>query len=190
MTVAEIKSAIELAMERTKHLVMNEEEKRALARRDLEDSLRALMRRFLEGIRGREEFPAEYRGIRDGGEEKGLLLIDLVLEELTGPARKEKVFGLLELVGEVLGGGLAEEAGALGAQFERDLAAGAPGVRERIMGRLAGMGISGSSVEPNLEEWEEWKDAVREMGGLFKGRLSGWREKARAAASHGPERRV
>lgn len=188
--MAEIKSARELAMERTKNLVMDEEEKRALARRDFEDRLRALMRRFLEGIRGPEEFLAEFREIRGGSAEKGLLLIDLILEEFTALANKEKVFGLLGLVGGELGDGLAEEAGALGAQFQRDLAAGAPAVRERIMGRLAGMGISGSSVEPNVEEWEEWQDAVREMGGLFKGRLSGWREKARAVASHGPERLV
>ena len=183
--MAEIKSAIELAMERTKNLVMDDEEKRALARRDFEDRLRAVMRRFLEGIRGREEFLAEYREIKGDSAEKGLLLIDLILEESSVLSQKEKVFALLELVGGELGGGLAAEAGALGAQFKRDLAAGVPGVGERIMGRLAGMGISGSSVEPNVEAWDEWRDAVREMGDVFKGRLSGWREKARAVASHG-----
>ena len=104
--MAKIKSAIELAMERTKNLVMDEKEKEEFARRGLEDRLRAIMRRFLEGMIGREELLTELGGMKAGKREKRLLLIDLVLEEFSLPGDKERLFDLLELVGEEAGGGL------------------------------------------------------------------------------------
>ena len=180
--MAEIKSAIELAMERTKNLVMDEAEKKAFARRDFEERLRALMRRFLEGIRDGKQFLEEYRSIRAESREKGLLLVDLVLEEFPAMPQKEKAFDLLALVGGELGSGLAGKAESLEKEFEGDLEAGVPAVRERIARRLAAMGISGGGVEPNLDAWEEWQDAEKELGARFKGRLLGWREEARAAS--------
>ena len=64
--MAKIKSAIELAMEKTKNLVMDQKEKEEFERRGLEDKLRAVMRRFLEGMTDREEFMAELGGLKAG----------------------------------------------------------------------------------------------------------------------------
>ena len=176
--MAKIKSAIELAMERTKHLVMDEKEKEEFARRGLEDKLRAVMRRFLEGMIGREELLAELEGMKAGKREKRLLLIDLILEEFDLPGDKERLFDLLELVGEEAGDGLAGDARSLKDRFREELRANAAGVREEITKRLEHMGISGGSLEPNTEEWEEWKDAAQKTGILFKGWLHEWKNKA------------
>jgi hypothetical protein len=179
--VAKIKSAIELAMERTKNLVMDEKEKEEFARRGLEDKLRAIMRRFLEGMIGREELLAELGGMKAGKREKRLLLIDLILEEFDLPGDKERLFDLLELVGEEAGGGLAGDARKLKDRFHKELRANAAGVREEIMKHLGRMGISGMSLEPNSEEWEEWKDAAQKTGSLFKRWLHEWKNKAENA---------
>jgi hypothetical protein len=179
--MAKIKSAIELAMERTKNLVMNEKEKEEFARRGLEDKLKAIMRRFLEGMIGRKEFPDELGGMKAGKRERRLLLIDLILEEFDLPGDKERLFDLLELVGEEAGGGLANDARRLKDRFREELKANAAGVRAEIMTRLARMGISGTSIEPNTEEWEEWKDAAQKTGSLFKKRLHEWKDKAENA---------
>ena len=58
----------------------------------------------------------------------------------------------------------AEDARALGDVFRAELAASAANVRKAVIGRLSDMGIKGGSVEPNIEEWDEWKEAVRETG--------------------------
>jgi hypothetical protein len=179
--VANIKSAIELAMEKTKNLVMDEKEKEEFARRGLEDKLRAVMRRFLEGIIGREELLAELGGLKAGKREKRLLLIDLILEEFDLPGDKERLFDLLELVGEEAGVGLAGDARRLKDRFHKELRANLAGVREQIMKRLGRMGISGKSLEPNNEEWEEWKDAAQKTGSLFKRWLHEWKDKAESA---------
>ncbi len=176
--MAEIKSAIELAMEKTKHLVMDEKEKEEFARRGLEDKLRAVMRRFLEGMIGREELPAELEGMKAGKREKRLLLVDLILEEFDLPGDKERLFDLLELVGEEAGNGLDGDARSLKDRFREELRANAAGVRAEITKRLEHMGISGGSLEPNTEEWEEWKDTAQKTGILFKGWLHEWKNKA------------
>ncbi len=179
--MANIKSAIELAMERTKHLVMDEKEKEEFARRGLEEKLRATMRRFLEGMTGREELLAELGGMKAGKREKRLLLIDMVLEEFDLSGDKEKLFDLLELVGEEAGGGLAGDARKLKERFRDELKANVADVRAEIMKRLGRMGISGTSLEPNSEEWEEWKDAAQKTGNLFKKWLHEWKNKAEKA---------
>jgi hypothetical protein len=48
--MAVIKSAIELAMERTRNLVLGEEEKRTLAEKEIEVKTRAVVRRYLQGM--------------------------------------------------------------------------------------------------------------------------------------------
>ena len=179
--MAEIKSAIELAMEKTKNLVMDEKEKEAFERKSLEDKLRAIMRRFLEGMTDREELMAELGSLKAGRRDKRLLLIDLLLEEFDLPGDKERFFELLEIVGEEAESGLADDARKLRGRFLEELKANTVVVRDEIMKRLKRMGISGESLEPNVEEWEEWRDAAQKTGELFKQRLREWKNKAENA---------
>jgi hypothetical protein len=178
--MAEIKSAIELAMERTRNLVMDEAEKKQLVRKDLEDRLRAIVRRFLEGMIDRERFLADYREIKGDRREKRMILADLVIRGFETSLDKELLFDLLELLGEDAGHGLAGEAKALKAGFKKELDAREASIREGIIGRLRKMDISGSAVEPNVAEWEEWKDAARDTAALLEHRLVDWKNKVLA----------
>ena len=58
--MSEIKSAIELAMERTRNLVMDDEEKRQASVRDREQKMTALLRRFMENMIDERRFLNEY----------------------------------------------------------------------------------------------------------------------------------
>ena len=127
--MAKIKSAIELAMERTKNLVMDEKEKEEFARRGLEDKLRAVMRRFLEGMTGRESFSAD-SGASRGKREKRLLLVDLAFRNSSIQVIRRGFFELLELVGEEAGSGLGGEARSLKDRFRE----GAEGQGRRCQG--------------------------------------------------------
>ena len=46
--MAEIKSAIELAMEKTKNLVIDSKEREEMAVKEIEDKVKAVIRRFME----------------------------------------------------------------------------------------------------------------------------------------------
>jgi hypothetical protein len=93
-----IKSAIELAMERTKNLVMSEEEKKSFAAKELENKIRAVVRRYLEGIIEEDGVNKEIGAIE--GDEKSMksLLVDLLVEEFDVKGRNER---LLELLGNI-----------------------------------------------------------------------------------------
>ncbi len=173
--MAEIKSAIELAMERTKNLVMDDDEKRAFAQKDLEDRLRAIMRRFLEGMIDREEFLEDYGRISAEKQQKRLLLVDLIIREFEVLVRNERVFALLELIGADAGVGFGNEAKALKARFLKELEAREADVRKDISERLYALEISGSAVEPNVADWDEWKTAARDAASLFKRHLLEWK---------------
>lgn len=178
--MAEIKSAIELAMERTKNLVMDDEEKRLLVRKDLEDRLRALVRRFAEGMIDRDGFWADYGDIKGDRHEKRAILADLVIQGFETSLDNDRLFEVLELLGEDAGGSLAAEAKALKYGFRKDLDAREAGIREGIMASLKKMDISGSAVEPNVAEWKEWRDASLDTVALLKHRLIEWKERVLA----------
>jgi hypothetical protein len=180
--MAEIKSAIELAMERTKNLIMDEKEKEQLARKDLEDKLRAIMRRFLEGIVDPAGFMGEYRDIDASRSEKRLLVIDLIIDEFDTSPENERLFDLLELVGRDAGEQPGREARSLKDRFDKELHAKAAGITDNVARRLNTMGISGTSLQPNIREWEEWREAVRDLGGQFRKRLLGWKDMVRATS--------
>jgi hypothetical protein len=181
--MGEIKSAIELAMERTKNLVMDDEEKKEFARKDREDKVRVIMRRFVEGMIEDVEFLREFGEIRGEKSQKSALLVDLVAEGFQTSRDNERLFALLRLIGEDAGSGLAAEAEALKIWFQKELAAREAGIKERIIARLEDLGISGDAVEPNVPEWEESQDAAREIGSLIKGRLHEWKKRLQAVSS-------
>ncbi len=181
--MAEIKSAIELAMERTKNLVMDDEEKKAFAQKDLEEKLRAVMRRFLEGMIDREQLLDDYGNIKaDHAAKKRLLFADLIIQEFEASAQNERVFALMELVGADAGAGFVDEAKALKARFLEELETREEGIRKSIAGRLHDLGISGSAVEPNVADWDEWKAGAREAASLFRRHLSEWKDRMSAGS--------
>ncbi len=180
--MSEIKSAIELAMERTKNLVMDDDEKRELARKNMEDKLRAAIRRFLEGIVAGEDFLREYKETSGDRAAKDAVLLDTIADEFQASTDNERLFALLELIGEDTGGGLAEESRALRRWFAHELEGRDEEIRKRITGRLFEMGISGSAVELNIPEWEESQDVARQIGGLMRSRLNEWKERLKAAS--------
>jgi hypothetical protein len=50
-------------------------------------------------------------------------------------------------------------------------------IRKEIMEHLNENGISGDGLEPNIEVWDEWKEGMKEVRDVFKGRFAEWKEK-------------
>jgi len=182
--LGEIKSAIELAMERTKNLVMDDDEKREFARKNMEDRLRAAVRRFLEGMITDDDFLQEYKDLAGDRPGIGALLVTIIGDEFQAATGNERFFSLLEVVGEDAGADLAEEARALKSWFTRELGKRDGEIRRKVIARLEEIGISGSAVEPNIAEWEESQDAARDIAGLLAGRLQKWKERLGAVPQH------
>jgi hypothetical protein len=175
--MGEIKSAIELAMERTKNLVMGEQEKKEFVRKDMEDKLRAAIRRYQESMIGSDDFVNEYENIKGEDQDKRNSAIDQVIAELEGAQNREKLFDLLEILAKRKSRDMAGEVHDLKEWFHRELNSRENDIVKRIYARLSSIGISGNAIKPNIPAWEESHDTAREIGSLIKNRVGQWRDR-------------
>jgi hypothetical protein len=179
--LGEIKSAIELAMERTKGLVMDDQEKREAAARELGSRVSGVLRRYLEGMVDWAGFQKEYERLDGEKSQKNRLLMDAALADFGSSDNNEKVFDILSFAGMDVGEGLKDEIEDLRREFHERISSETEGVKRNVTARLNGMGISGSAVEPNVTEWDEWTIAVNGTKSLIMRRLNEWKSKIHQA---------
>jgi hypothetical protein len=165
--MADVKSAIELAMERTKHLVPTREEREELGRREAEKRARALVRRALEGELAPGVLQRELHALES--DEPNFLSRETACREcLLGAQLHEKGDRAIE----VLRGLSCEKADALGDLLRRYRAseeALSQTASERLLAELQAAGISGPSVIPNPESDPEWREGRARLQDAFEG---------------------
>jgi len=183
--MAEIKSAIELAMERTKNLVMDDEEKRESQKKEVENRVRAILRRYLEGMTEADRALAELDEIKADYGLKKKLLINLLLEDFDITRENSRMLGLFHQVGGGTAGPFVAELDEIRKEFSFETAKQEGVVRRKIENRLEEMGITGDGLDPNVEAWEEWRDALAETGAVFGKRIDEWKERLVKAMDKG-----
>jgi hypothetical protein len=175
-----IKSAIELAMERTKNLVMTQEERKSLAMKEMENRIRAVVRRYLEGFIESDGVNKEILGVEGDEKSKMLVLTDVMVDEFDVKERNERLLDLLGHVATRASEPLGKDLEGMREVYVRQIEGGKPAVHERILGRLKEMGITGGAVEPNAEEWDEWGESIKAAGEAFRQRIAEWKDKLKA----------
>jgi hypothetical protein len=175
--MAEIKSAIELAMERTRNLVMDDEEKRALQAKETENRVRAILRRYCEGM-------IETNGAMDeldeiAGDRRFIkrVLTEALFEEIDITKDNARLLALLKTMGGSPYDSFIKDFEEIVMSFSRELETKEATIRERIENRLKEMGITGDGCEPNIKAWEEWEGAREETGRIFSGQIKEWKER-------------
>jgi phosphoribosyl-ATP pyrophosphohydrolase len=152
--MAEIKSTLDLVLERTKNLTMTEEEKASLQRKELEGKIRGWGQKYLDGLMDLSAVRTEMASIPENHRKAGRnILKGFVLEHIDTQGDIGKIFDLLE--------GILEESResylAAIQNFQKALAAERSRFLEALRAGLAGRGISGSAVTPSLARDEAWK---------------------------------
>ncbi|MGD8252439.1 MAG: hypothetical protein PVH30_04195 [Desulfobacterales bacterium] len=165
--MGEIKSTLDLVMERTRHLSLSPEERKAQQRDALRREITALVNRFLI-----HDIPAEtvVRRLNDLQAEKASWAeaLSAVWEKIDPDADNESVFHLLASACSVDTDPLREAIidyrsalGALRLRFE-----------ERGAERLARVGVRGSAVTVNLEADGDFKDEWDRLRSEMSDRLA------------------
>jgi hypothetical protein len=176
-----IKSAIELAMERTKGLVMDEEERKSLAAKETENKVKAVVRRYREGIIESDGVDSEMAKIgADEGQKKSILM-DKLIDELDINSNNERLLELFNVIGEGLSETFKYEREIIQKNFLEETEKRETKVREKISGHLKEIGITGSGVEPNIQAWDEWNDSVEEAGRAFKNNMIEWNKRLKTS---------
>jgi hypothetical protein len=151
--MAEIKSTLDLVLERTKNLAMTAEEKEKFQRREREENLRGWTRKFLNGLSDLKSLKKEMERVgKELQEEVRNILKELVIEQIKPEGDNRKAFQILE---KLLGINKDPYVAALRA-FQARTASEQPEFLKRARLRLAEQGISGSAVFPDISRDEEW----------------------------------
>jgi hypothetical protein len=150
--MAEIKSTIELAMERTRHLQMTDEDRRKQEAQAFRETVSRLAGKFIDRQIDLEKFKSELNKL---GEAAGLDKAGAADEigRRIDPAADNTA--LLDLIKHGLGfdtSGIEAEL----RRFRDTLHSDESRALDRIRVELAKKAISGSAVIPNLERDEEW----------------------------------
>lgn len=167
VVMAKIRSTLDIVLEKTKGLSLSESEREDLRRKSLEDKVRGWVQLFqddkytLEDLKARvEEEAARSRDV-----------MDILRRELVGRMDPDgDSTRLQQALQRIIGEDCTNFAAAVEAyrnEMKRDRDVFVARVRER----LAGLGVRGKAVVPNLEADAEWKDHVRSLKERFRASL-------------------
>ena len=151
--MAEIKSTLELIMERTKNLTLTDEEKRDFHKKEVQGKVKGFLMKFMDGAMNLEKLR---KGIASLEENDPETVKDIVLRECLGQIKLQgdnsMPFDVLEQVLSVD----TTPFQRLLSDFISELD-NAKKVREQgLQNQIQEKGISGSAVLPNLSADPEW----------------------------------
>jgi hypothetical protein len=174
--MAEIKSAIQLAMERTQGLVMDEKEKQSMAMKELASSVLTIFRRYRESLADDVEAEEQLDALKCDKETKKKIVLDLLGDEFEGAEDVSSFDRLFSFVRFVIDERSYRELKQIERSFADELEKERSGIKIRILKDLAAAGVEGDSVEPNVEAGPKWLEASLEIRRSFKRQIDEWKD--------------
>ena len=168
--MAEIKSTLDLVMEKTRNLKLSNEEKQDQKNTEIESRLRGLLQKFEDQLITLERFKSEYQALR---KEYNLSANEHLIKEICGQIELgEDNQALFELLAEFKLSDLEGLATVL-QEFQTVLDTAAGQRRKILKDRLGETHfISGSAVVPHLESDPGWRKMVEEIRAEFEAKLN------------------
>jgi hypothetical protein len=173
--MAEIKSTLDIILEKTKNLSVTEEEKREFKKREMGGKIKGLIQKFLDGIVDFERLKIEAASIGKGQENilKQIIIKESV-ERITPGQDNEPLLKLLEGTAGID----ASPVRKVLTDFEHGLEKERNSHERYLRNRLKEEGISGSAVLLNPNADPEWlkqvssmKEGVREKLDMLKRKI-------------------
>jgi hypothetical protein len=163
--MGEIKSTLDIIMEKTKGLSMSDEEKKVFQKKEVEGKVRGLVQKFQDGRMDLEGLKTEIDTFEEGQYEMAReALIKECLDRIDPEADNKSVLSLLEHVVEVDPNPFHK----ILSEFQKDLEKEKDTRERTLRERLQEEGISGSAVSPNVEADQEWNQYMLKLKKDFK----------------------
>jgi len=172
--MGEIRSTLDIIMEKTKDLKISDEEKEAFKEQEMTGKIKGLIQKFLDGIIDMEQLRGEVSGlVEKGGDMVKRLIREESVSRIELEGNNEPLFRLLEEITGSEVDSLREVLKAFEKRLEREKDTREQGFKKR----LEKQGISGSAVLPNINADPEWSRYVSEVKEEFQERLASYRQK-------------
>ncbi|MGQ9646685.1 MAG: hypothetical protein ACUVWO_09125 [Thermodesulfobacteriota bacterium] len=170
--MAEIKSTLELALERTKKMVISEKEKAEIRQKDLLEKAKGLFHRYREGHAPLSEIQKEIERMdeKTSASVKEFLLSEWI-NALSLRDEGERVIKGIEWLKNGRMAELTERFHHLIAQYRKEIEGTRLELSRRIEEALKKEGIWGSAVVPNVEGSPGWKEAMEKLDDLYGEKL-------------------
>lgn len=166
--MGEIRSTMDIIMEKTKGLTMSEEEKEAFRKKETEGKVRGLFQRFLDGFIYAERLKDEIGSL---GEKRYAMAREALIRECMGrmePGADNTI--LLDALENAAGLDIAPIRKII-LNYNQDLEQQKMDRKQVLQKNLKGLGISGSAVIPNIHADQEWIKDLSEMNKGFQEKL-------------------
>ncbi len=178
--MTKIKSTLDIVMEKTKGLRLTEADREKIREEDISHKAMGLCRRYLDGQKDWYAVEIDLQGRED--QERTLIkraFYNHLIQSLDIYSYNDKASRAIEALGNRMAKETLKKIHDLSSGYFKAKQKKQKKIRPELWARLAKMGISGSAVEPNVNESQEWKEMEKELAkeyrdklGEFKARLT------------------
>ena len=172
--MGEIKSTLDLVMEKTRHLSQTDEEKKIQKQKDIANRLNGLLQKYQDSVLSLGQLQREYENFRT---ELNLTdhsaLADNVIRRLNPDLDNAVLFDVLEHCCQLDYSGLADAVDNYQTDCRKAAQRRMAPIKERLKGEYH---ISGSAVVPNLDSDDEWQRETMRLRSEYEEKIS--RERA------------
>jgi hypothetical protein len=174
-TMGEIKSTMDLVLEKTKHLKLTEDEKRQQQSKDINQKLNALIQKFQDQRASRETFLAEYAALQEEFKiTNHHLLVQTVIDHIDPDVDNQALLSILQEFSQSGVDAVLNCINEYNAEADDALARRSEKIKAQLQKDHQ---ISGSAVVPNLENDEGWQKEREKIRAKFDERLNQERDK-------------
>jgi hypothetical protein len=168
--MGEIKSTLDLVMEKTKHLSQSAEEKTAQRRKDIENRLRGMLQKYQDKVISLEHLQRDYEGLNaEFNLPDHTFLAGQVMDRLDPDGDNRALLEVLEHCCNLDCRGLAD----LIQHHQVKVQTAAQRRMKALKASLArNFNISGPAVVPNLEADDQWRREAQGLRAEFEGTIS------------------
>jgi len=170
--MAEIKSTLELAMERTKKIAISEEEREEIKRKEIMQKATGLFHRYMEGHIPFNEILKEIERMEEktGSIVKGFLLTQWINALSLNDEEERFIKGIESFKNRGINE-VTQKLRHLLSQYRTEKEKVKQEVKVQSIEALRKEGICGSAVEPNIEVSQLWEKEARNLDRLYGAKL-------------------
>jgi hypothetical protein len=170
--MGEIKSTLELALERTRNLSITPEERENIKRQERLKKATGLSHRYMEGDIPLQEVLREIVRMTDEEKSKGKeLLLSQWIAALSPEGNAERLFdGIESLMGKKVPE-VREKYQLLVSEYQLERKKTERDIERQMIEKLRSEGYSGTAVVPRPEGNPQWKDRVQAASAFFQKRV-------------------
>ena len=168
--MGEIKSTLDLVLEKTRNLTLSEEEKRNLAREELDKRIRGIVGKYMDNLLPSERIREELESIESNDPDLPYKLFAVHL--LAHVDLDVDISAILAALKEVVGFNPAPLE-VFQQQYKAEKETARSSFAEDTLSALKEGGVSGSAVVPNLDGISEWVRFHRELSERYREKIGG-----------------